>query len=165
MMDEPSRAAIDRAAEALIASVRPADADLASARAVREGVIRLARRLQAQRHHELGPTAMSVLSRLYRGGPTTAKALADAEGTQPQSLTRTLATLEDNGYVERRDHPTDGRQVLLSITAGGLELLRKHGADQVVWLHQAMTAELTLAEREIIAVAARLLDQIADHRP
>jgi DNA-binding MarR family transcriptional regulator len=41
--------------------------------------------------------------------PTTPKALADAEHTQPQSLTRVFASIEEQGLVRSRDDPADGR--------------------------------------------------------
>jgi len=138
----------------------------AAAREVREGVVRLARRLQALRQpHGVSPTAIALLARLYRDGEATPKALADAEHAQPQSLTRVFAALEEGGLVGRRDDPSDRRQVLLDITAAGLDVLREHSATHVSWLVTAMEAELTTAEREIVRVAAMLLDRLADHRP
>jgi len=141
------------------------DAEIA-ARAVREGVVRLARRLQAQRQeHGVSPTAIALLSRLYRGGEATPKELADAEDAQPQTLTRAIAALEENGFVSRRADPDDGRQVLLDVTAAGLRVLRRHGDTHVSWLVDAMEAELTTTERELLRLAATLLERLADHRP
>ncbi len=141
------------------------DAEVA-ARAVREGVVRLARRLQAQRQdHGVSPTAIALLGRLYRGGEATPKELADAEFAQPQTLTRAIASLEEGGLVSRRPDPDDGRQVLLDVTTAGLRVLRRHGDTQVAWLVEAMESELTTTEREILRVAATLLEQLADHRP
>ncbi|HEY7175429.1 MAG TPA: MarR family transcriptional regulator [Micromonosporaceae bacterium] len=137
----------------------------AAARQVREGVVRLARRLQALRQpHDVSVTGIALLSRLYRDGTATPKALADAEHAQPQTLTRVFAALEEQGLVSRRDDPRDGRQVLLDITADGIAVLRQHSQTHVSWLVHAMDAELTPAEQEIVRVAARLLDRVADHR-
>jgi DNA-binding MarR family transcriptional regulator len=142
------------------------DGQLAAARQVREGVVRLARRLQALRQpHDVSPTGIALLARLYRDGQATPKALADAEYAQPQTLTRVFAALEAQGFVSRRDDPADGRQVLLDITAAGIGALRQHSATHVTWLAAAMDAELTPAEREIVRVAATLLDRVADHGP
>ena len=139
---------------------------VAAARAVREGVVRLARRLQSQRQdHGVSATGIALLSRLYRGGEATPKALADAEDAQPQTLTRAIASLEEAGLISRRADPADGRQVLLDVTAAGLRALREHGATHIAWLIAAMDAELTTAEREIVRVAATLLERLADHRP
>jgi len=138
---------------------------VAAARAVREGVVRLARRLQAQRQdHGVSATSIALLARLYRNGTATPKELADAEGAQPQTLTRVIAGLEEQGLVSRRPDPDDGRAVLLDVTGAGIRVLQSHAATHVVWLSAAMEAELTVAEQEILRVAASLLDRLADHR-
>lgn len=150
------------------ATAGPVDEDgttLASARAVREGVVRLARRLQAQRQeHGVSATGIAILSRLWRGGTASPRALADAEDAAPQSLTRVISALEEQRLIVRRPDPDDGRGVLLSITPDGLRVLRTHAATHTTWLAGAMAAELTVAEREILRVAATLLDRLADHR-
>jgi DNA-binding MarR family transcriptional regulator len=147
------------------ASDRAPANELDAARQVREGVVRLARRLQSQRQeHGMSSTAVALLSRLYRDGTATPKALADAEGTQPQTLTRVIATLEEQGLITKHDDPSDGRQVLLSITRDGLGVLQQHAATHTSWLAEAMASELTPAEREIVRVAASLLDRLADYR-
>jgi DNA-binding MarR family transcriptional regulator len=137
----------------------------AAARDVREGVVALARRLQAQRQdHGVSPTGVALLSRLHRDGTATPTSLADAEGAAPQTLTRVIAALEEQGLIARRDDPDDRRQVLLDITGDGLDVLRRHKATHLAWLTRAMAAELTPAEQGILRVAAQLLDKLADHR-
>jgi DNA-binding MarR family transcriptional regulator len=136
-----------------------------TAREVREGVVRLARRLQAQRQdHGVSPTGIAILSRLYRSGTATPKALADAEDAQPQTLTRVLASLEEQGLIGRGADPTDGRHVLLDVTPAGLAILRRHAAAHTSWLTDAMEAELSDVEQEILRLAASLMDRLADHR-
>jgi DNA-binding MarR family transcriptional regulator len=140
-------------------------AERSAAMAIREGVVRLSRRLQAQRQdHGVSTTGIALLSRLYRSGPATPKALADAESAAPQTLTRVIASLEEQGLVTRRPDPHDGRGVILQVTPEGRTVLRSHAATHVAWLSDAMEQELTLAEREILRVAAMLLDRLADHR-
>ena len=51
--------------------------------------------------------------------------LARAEFVKPQSMGTTLADLEQAGLVQRRPHPTDGRQVLFALTAEGMEARRQ----------------------------------------
>ena len=46
---------------------------------------------------------------------TTAE-LARAEMVKPQSMGTLLAELEQDGLVQRQPHPTDGRQILFSLT-------------------------------------------------
>jgi DNA-binding MarR family transcriptional regulator len=135
-----------------------------AAAAIREGVVRLARRLQAQRQeHAVSGTGIALLSRLYRGGPATPRALADAESAAPQTLTRVFASLEEQGLVSRRPDPQDGRGVILELTPAGRSTLRTHADVHVAWLSEAMQQELTGAERDLLRVAAALLDRLADH--
>ncbi len=112
----------------------------------------------------MSPTGIAILSRLYRSGTATPKALADAEDAQPQTLTRVLATLEEQGLIGRGSDPTDRRHVLLDITPAGLAVLRRHAAAHTEWLTEAMEAELSDVEREVLRLAAALMDRLADHR-
>ncbi len=136
-----------------------------AAAAVREGVVRLSRRLQAQRQeHAVSATGIALLSRLYRAGPASPKALAAAESAAPQTLTRVFASLEEDGLVTRRPDPHDGRSAILELAPAGRALLRAHADVHVAWLSDAMAVELTAAERDLLRVAAALLDRLADHR-
>ncbi len=51
----------------------------------------------------LTPTQLSVLSRLRNDGPASPGALAAAERVRPQSMGATLAILEEQRLIERRD--------------------------------------------------------------
>lgn len=129
---------------------------------VGEAVSRLARRLRQERPaHELGPTALSALTRLYRDGPASSSALAAAENVQPQSMTRVVATLVDRRLVERRSHPSDGRQTLLTITAAGRDLVDQDHDQRNAWLTGVIEERLTPVEGEFLRAAAKLLDLLA----
>ncbi|GAA5188071.1 MarR family transcriptional regulator [Rugosimonospora acidiphila] len=140
------------------------DAELAAmVREVRLGVIRLARRMRAQKQeHGVTPLELSVLSRLYGHQVMTPKALADAEHVTPQTLTRVFAALEDKGLVIRRGNPEDGRQSLLEITPAGVRVLGEDSARREQWLAAAMTSALTPAEQQIVRIAAGLMERLAD---
>ena len=80
----------------------------------------LVRRVRAAAaSHELSLTEAAVMARLARDGPATTADLARAEGMKPQSMGATIAALEERGMVERKPHPTDGRQVNIELTAKG----------------------------------------------
>lgn len=135
-----------------------------TARAVRQSVTRLARRLRSQRQaHGVSPMGMSVLARLYRDGTATPRYLAEAEHLAPQSLTRILAALEERRLIERRSDPADGRKALLTLTAAGRAALVADRAQRERWLAQAMAEELTPQELATVRAAAELLDRLADH--
>ena len=44
---------------------------------------------------------------------------------KPQSMGATVAALEELGMVERRPHPTDGRQVNIELTVKGAEVRQR----------------------------------------
>jgi DNA-binding MarR family transcriptional regulator len=140
------------------------DAELAAvARDLRQSVNRLARRLRAQRQeHEVTPLGLSVLARVQRHHSLTPRAIAEGEHVSPQTLTRVLAALEERGMVVREGDPSDGRQSLLTITEAGRRVLREDSARREAWLAEAMSNALTPAEQRLVAIAAELLDRLAD---
>lgn len=102
--------------------------------------------------HELTWTQVAVMARLDRGGPATTADLARAEAIKPQSMGATLAYLQEQGVVERRAHPTDGRQFVFSLTEAGHRIRERASADKRAWLMKAM-AELSPEERQALLAA------------
>jgi DNA-binding MarR family transcriptional regulator len=130
--------------------------------ALRRGALRLARRLRRER----GPAGLtgaklSVLAALHRGGELTARQIADLERLQPQSLTRTLQALERGGLVHRRVDPDDRRRARLAITDKGIDALALDMAVRDAWLAGALE-QLTAAERGVLALAAELMERVAE---
>ena len=134
-------------------------AELASE--LRVGVIRLARRLRAERTDTtLSLNQLAVLGTLDRHGMMTPRELAAHEKVQPPSMTRIVAALEERGLVTRTPHPTDGRQVLLTNTPEALALLRADRRRKDAWLAKRLS-ELTPEERETLHRAAEILERVA----
>jgi DNA-binding MarR family transcriptional regulator len=140
-----------------------ADGDLlAAAMAVRSGVTRLARRLRLERAGPREPLLhLAVLAHL-RHGPMTPGQLAALEKVQPQSLTRTLASLESEQLITRQAHPKDGRRALLAITSEGLQTLRDDMGQRDAWLAETMAQHLTGTECELLRLAGDLLGRLAE---
>lgn len=133
----------------------------AAAIELRQGTIRLARRLYAERSaDELSLGKLSVLGDLNRDGRVTAGRLAAAKNQRPQSLTRLLAELASDGLITRTRSDHDHRQVLLEITPDGRAALRRHMAERDAWLTTAL-ADLTETEREVLRLAGKLMDRLA----
>ncbi|POX42288.1 MarR family transcriptional regulator [Streptomyces sp. Ru73] len=129
---------------------------------LRNSLMRITRRLRAQRPPgELNLGALAVLGRLDRDGPATASELAAAERVTPQSIARPVTRLVELGLVERRPDPADGRQTLLHPTEQGLAFLRADRERRDVWLARAMATHLSDVERDLLHLAARLLDRLA----
>ncbi|SCK57145.1 DNA-binding transcriptional regulator, MarR family [Streptomyces sp. WMMB 322] len=131
---------------------------------LRWGVSRLASRLRAEQSGSgpgLSRLAVSVLANLRHDGPLTPTALAAIEGLQPQSLTRVLNDLAEQGRIVRSPSRRDGRSSDVDITEAGHEALRAHVTDGNAWLATALHQTLTPAERDIVRIAAGLLQQLA----
>ena len=137
------------------------DAGLAAA--LRISVARLNRRLRSQRDpdNELSLGQLSVLGALFRNGPCSIGELAAHERVQPPSMTRTVNCLEQEGYVERRAHETDGRQVVVALADKGAETLAADRKRRDAWLAQRMR-DLTPEERNVLRHAAPIIERLAN---
>ena len=135
------------------------DSELASA--LRLAVMRLARRMRAERADtSLTLSQLAALATLERHGPMTPRDLAAAERVQPPSLTRLAASLEEQGLITRTPHAFDGRQVLLAASASGVALLREDRRRREAWLAQQL-AGLEPEERAVLKQATTVLDRLA----
>src|ERR1700759_3054592 len=89
---------------------------------LRLAVGQLLRRLRAEANPSgLNISQAGVLARLDETGAMTTADLARAEAMKPQSMSAILASLEQEGLIQRAPHPTDGRQILFSMTPEGAE--------------------------------------------
>jgi DNA-binding MarR family transcriptional regulator len=145
-----------------VEKVARTDAGLASE--LRLSVMRLRRRLAIERHpdNELSLNQMAVLGALYRNGDLALGELAAHERVQPPSMTRTVNCLEEGGYVARRPHETDGRQVLVTLTESGRTTVLADRARRDAWLAMRLR-DLTPEERAVLRQAAPILERLAQH--
>jgi DNA-binding MarR family transcriptional regulator len=129
---------------------------------IRRGATRLAQRLRAERPPgALSANKLSVLSHLYRHGPSTPGEIAAAEHQHPQSLTRVFAELELAGLVSRSRSERDGRAAVLTLRPAGHDALTRDMAQRDAWLAEAL-GTLTAAEADLLGIAAGLMEGIAD---
>ena len=130
--------------------------------ALTKAVGQLIRRLRAEANPGgLNFSQTAALARLDENGGMTTADLARAEAMKPQSMSTILASLEQEGLVERRPHPTDGRQILFSLTAQGAEARRKRSTAKQQWLLAAV-AKLGRAEQQTLLSAAALIRRLGD---
>ncbi len=135
----------------------------AAAREIRTSLFRLVRRLRQERPEgELSYSQLNVLGWLEREGPMTNADLAAAERVTPQTMMRTTADLVAAELISRADNPTDRRQVLLRITPTGTTLVREDRRRRDSFLAQAMESTLTPTERELLRLAAGLMDRLSE---
>lgn len=128
---------------------------------LRLAVVRLNRRLRAQRDVEVVTlTQLSAMASLHRHGPMSPGELATSERVQPPSMTRVIAALTDLGFVQRTPHPTDGRQTVVALTEAGRDYVDAEVSARERWL-DARLAELTGDERAVLGRAVEIIDRIA----
>jgi DNA-binding MarR family transcriptional regulator len=102
------------------------------------------------------------MARLAKEGPTTTAVLARMEGVKPQSMGTVVAALEEKGFIERRPHPTDGRQMNIQLTAEG-EAVRRSAKDaRRTWLAQAI-ARLDDEERKALFAAGEIITRLVEN--
>lgn len=137
------------------------DAGLAAA--LRVSAARLVRRLRSERdpHNELSIGQLCVLGALSRNGECSIGELAAQERVQPPSMTRTVNFLEEGGYVVRRPHESDGRQVVIELADQGRATLDADRRRRDAWLAQRLR-ELTVEERAVLREAAPILERLAN---
>jgi DNA-binding MarR family transcriptional regulator len=140
--------------------------DTALATAMRISISRLARRLRVERlglggtETVLSDIQLAALAALERHDSMTPGELAEHEKVQPPSMTRVIAVLEERGLVKREPHATDRRQVLLTVTDDGRNLVQRVRRRREAWLAQRLQ-ELTPDERLILRAAAPILEKIS----
>jgi DNA-binding MarR family transcriptional regulator len=128
---------------------------------LRVALVRSTRRLRMERSSEdITDGQYSVLAALSKLGPLTPGDLAERDHVQPPSMTRTIGRLVEMGLVARSEHPTDRRQVLVSVTEAGDREVRETRRRRDAWLSQRLAA-LTPAERATLAQATEILRRIA----
>ena len=145
-------------------TVTKSRSDAGLATALRISVSRLARRLRVERQAEglasLSDTQLAALAVLDRHGAMTPGELAEHEKVQPPSMTRVIAVLEERRLVMRAPHLTDRRQVVLTVTEEGRELVSQARRRRDAWLSKRLKV-LSPEERAILRAAAPVLEKLS----
>lgn len=116
---------------------------IALADSLRVATARLSRRMRRERVDEnLAIHHLSALGAMQQLEEPTLARIAALEGVKPPSMVKTLQHLESLGYIERSDHPSDGRMVVLRISEKG----------------EAMIAEARERRNRALAAAIDALD-------
>jgi DNA-binding MarR family transcriptional regulator len=140
-------------------SRRTLDADIAD---LVHAIGLLVRRVRAAAAaHELSWSEAVVMGRLAQDGPATTADLARAEAVRPQSMGATIAALEERGLVERKPHPTDGRQMKIVLTAKGAAVRKSSKDAKFTWLAQAI-AGLDEKDRETLFTAGEIIKRLVE---
>jgi DNA-binding MarR family transcriptional regulator len=109
---------------------------------------------------DLSDTQLGALATLVNHGPMTPGELAEHEKVQPPSMTRVIAVLEERSLVIRAPHSTDRRQVVLTVTDGGRDLVYQARRLREAWLARRLR-ELSPQERATLRAAAPILEKLS----
>ncbi|ACU85192.1 transcriptional regulator [Brachybacterium faecium DSM 4810] len=108
---------------------------------------------------EVSAPQFSVLAYLQRTGESTPGALAEFDHVSPPVMTRILGRLEHAGLVRRDAHPGDGRQVRVTLTDRGQQLVLAGRERRHAWLRSRIE-EATPAQQAALRDASRVLQEI-----
>ncbi|MBV8049344.1 MAG: MarR family transcriptional regulator [Paludibacterium sp.] len=111
--------------------------------------------------NQLNLSQIAVMARLEQQGWLTTAELARIEAMKPQSMGAILAGLAQEGLVEHRPHPTDGRQKLFGLTAAGAAVRQTRVNAKRAWLLTAV-GRLSADEVRTLLAAAPLIKRLAE---
>lgn len=120
---------------------------------------RIARRVRFEGTGPVAPHQFAVLAKTVREGRTPTW-LAEQERVSTPSMTRTLNGLVELGLVERRPHPSDGRQVLVHATDDGREVVARVMHDRDGWMARHLRG-VPADDLEVLRRAADILLEVA----
>jgi DNA-binding MarR family transcriptional regulator len=128
-----------------------------TARDLNSAAIHLLRGMRAaDRASGLTPARLSALSVLVFGGPSTLGHLARTEDVSGPTMTRIVDGLVTLGLATREEHPESARQVLISPTQAGVDLMQAAAGRRVDVIVAALAALPTGDRRAIVAAAPSL---------
>ncbi|MBM7413620.1 MULTISPECIES: MarR family winged helix-turn-helix transcriptional regulator [Nocardiaceae] len=125
-------------------------------------VVRMTRHLRGRRTSQVTLTQLSALATLAREGAMTPGTLAARERVQPPSMTRVVASLGDLGYVDRMPHPTDGRQIIVSLSAAGRQVIDDEVNAREAWLTEqlrGLDADQLVAMRTAVDIMSAIVNE------
>jgi len=121
---------------------------------------RISRRVRFEGTHEVAPHQFSVMARLADTGDQTPTQIAEVERVSTPSITRTLNCLQDSGIITRTPHPTDGRQVMVSLTDEGRAIVLRTRRRRDSWMAERL-ATLDDDQLGIVRQAIEILAEVA----
>ncbi|MEV8518066.1 MarR family transcriptional regulator [Dactylosporangium sp. NPDC051484] len=105
---------------------------------------------------------LTTLTRIIEHGASSITDLAQAEHMRRQSMTETIAAMEEGGLVRSERDPGDGRKRLIVATADGERLARQIPEARLAWLTAVFDEVLDVDEVDTILRAVRIISRIAD---
>lgn len=147
--------------ETVSAAPTGTDNEVELAARMRLAVGRLHRRFSRRAVGGLTPSQLSVLVTVEQHGPLRLGDLAAREVITPPTVTRLVASLQDNQLVKRVTDPEDGRAALIEISANGQSLLEEIRRERTAFIAQRI-ARLDPTKRAHVPDVVELLEELVD---
>jgi len=125
---------------------------------VLEELVLLVRRLPAE--PAIGMTAATALRAVAAEGPQRISDLAERLGVSQPGATQLVARMVDDGLVERREDPTDGRVVRIGATRHGRAVIAQRRESRSRALDE-LVGRLSRREQQQLQAAIPVLDRLA----
>ena len=100
-----------------------------------------------------------VLALLDENGPMTPSALAAAQHVRPQTMGQALNGLVTRKWIARAPHPTDRRQILISLAPAGRRALGRGRRLRQAWLVREI-GRLKPAERRLLSSSITVFERL-----
>jgi len=124
------------------------------------GLAKVSRQL---RHMELPqgftPERLRTLSTIHTNGPISVTALAELEKVRPATVSRMITSLEEDGFVKRREDANDKRSVLISTTPKGRQMYIRANRRYLKQLNEALST-LDPEQLKLMRQLAGLLEKL-----
>lgn len=114
---------------------------------------------------ELSRPDFVVLVRLAARECTRSRDLAQAEGLDPSTMSRRIASLAERGLVERHTDPADRRAQVLALTAAGQQAVLDERARRVALVTEALAGWEDADRVELARLLGRLTDTLEQGQP
>ena len=124
------------------------------------GLARVSRQL---RHMDLPqgftPERLRTLATIHTNGPISVTALAEMEKVRPATVSRMISSLEEDGFVKRREDAKDKRSVLISTTPKGRQMYLRANRRYLKQLNEALDT-LEPEQLKLMRELAGLLEKL-----
>ena len=115
---------------------------------------------QKAAEHDITMSIGFILMSIDKEG-TPSTALGPRMGMEPTSLSRTLKTMEDRGFIVRKESSEDKRKVLIFLTPVGVEK-RREVRNFVVGFNDALTERVSEKKLGIFFEVFKAIDEVIE---
>jgi DNA-binding MarR family transcriptional regulator len=105
-----------------------------------------------------------VLALLDENGPMTPSALAAVQNVRPQTMGQALDALVVRNWIVRSPHPTDRRQILISLAPAGRRALARGRRLRQAWLVKELS-RLKPADRRLLSSSITVFERLFQTEP